>query len=468
VPDSPLDPTISDLLTARLSFLRDARTNDLVPAAIREGWVRSREHGVDPHHVRRQPIEARRLGAAQARSQRLLDAAARSLELVDGVLASEPHMVVLSDAQGMVLRLLAPPRELSEGRESNLFEGASWHERDIGSNGIGTVIATRTAFTISGPQHFADDLLPWTCVGVPLATPDGAMAGALDVSVRYGRGSSHTAGMALAAAEQIESVLAHSWPGHAQETDVARSLTQQVETLLAEQSRLEEWDRRKDGALASLSHELRNPIGALVMLLELAERAKDDPVRLGTLAVKLRHQARRLERLVADIGDVARVKRGAVNLVTARLDLNEVARAAVEAVMPELASRRHRLQLRLSSQPMIVEGDFDRLERIFTNLLGNAAKYTLPGGDVVVETERSGGQAVVLVRDSGVGIDPSNLERIFDEFTRFAPTSLDPGGMGLGLALVRNLVRLHRGVIVARSDGPGRGSEFEVRLPLVR
>jgi signal transduction histidine kinase len=123
--------------------------------------------------------------------------------------------------------------------------------------------------------------------------------------------------------------------------------------------------------------------------------------------------------------------------------------------------------MRLASHPLLVDGDPDRLEQVFTNILGNAAKYTPPGGNIVVDSRAAGGEARVRVRDDGRGIEPQDLGRIFGEFTRVVRSTDDPGGLGIGLALVKSLVRLHGGSVTARSDGPGKGSEFEVVLPLV-
>jgi signal transduction histidine kinase len=143
-----------------------------------------------------------------------------------------------------------------------------------------------------------------------------------------------------------------------------------------------------------------------------------------------------------------------------------VVRAVVEATRPEANRRGHRLAAQLCEPGLVVNGDPGRLEQIVTNLVVNAIKYTPAGGSIVVESEADGREAVLRVRDTGHGIAPENLDRIFESFTRVIPTSGDPGGMGIGLSLVASLVRLHDGTVRARSEGPGKGSEFEVRLPL--
>jgi signal transduction histidine kinase len=419
---------------------------------VREAWSRSRAHGIDPRQVRRQDFDPLRLRRAQERARLLREAAEPALGPVHELMGAEPHMVVLSDPEGFIVRLLEPPAQGDVGRPTNFFEGASWSERDIGTNGVGTALAVGDPVLISGPEHFVGEYQRWTCVGIPLRMPDGTLAGALDFSLPNERMSSHTWGWALSVAAAVEAELARREP---------------LSPVSAELRRLEEWDRRKDEALASLAHELRNPLNVMVMLLDSVDRFESDPARLGALTSRLRHQASRLTRVVGDVGDIARVKRGALLVREEPVELNEVARLALEASVPEFHRRRHRLEVRLCAAPLVVKGDADRLEQILTNLLTNAAKYTPPGGWVTLQSEAAPGQAVVRVRDDGFGIADTDLERIFDEFTRVVPRSGDPGGMGIGLALVRDLVRLHHGTVTARSEGPGRGSEFEVRLPLL-
>jgi signal transduction histidine kinase len=203
------------------------------------------------------------------------------------------------------------------------------------------------------------------------------------------------------------------------------------------------------------------------MLLDRAEAKPGGPG--GDTASRLRRQATRLARIISDVGDVARVKRGALALDIEPVDLNQVVSTVVEVARPEAAREGHRLDVALCEGALTVNGDNVRLEQIVTNLLANAIKYTPAGGSIVVasEAEADAREAVLRVRDTGHGIAPENLDRIFETFTRIIPASGDPGGMGLGLSLVASLVRLHDGAVRARSDGPGKGSEFEVRLPLI-
>jgi signal transduction histidine kinase len=239
-----------------------------------------------------------------------------------------------------------------------------------------------------------------------------------------------------------------------------------VRELSESQARFEQWDRRRDDALANLAHELKNPINVVSMLIELIERKQEDPSVLREITPRLRHQARRLARLVDDINDLSRVKQGTLAFQDQSVELNGTLKNALESIRVEAHEKQQSVVLRLTSRPLIVRGDPDRIEQILTNILSNATKYTPEGGSIFLESEADAGDAIVRIRDTGCGISAEHLETIFDEFTRIIPSFGDPGGMGIGLGLVKNLVHLHHGTVTARSQGRGKGSEFEVRLPL--
>jgi signal transduction histidine kinase len=494
---------ITALVSARADFLRRGDIQTCVDQHVGQAWVRSGAHHVDPHHVARQKPDAAALLRMRADARHLLQAAEPALRLADDILGAEPHLVILTDATGLCLRLLAPVEQVRLDPAGNMFEGASWNERDVGSNGLGSAVATREPFVIAGPQHFADDYVNWTCMGVPLRGPAGDFVGVFNLSVRNDRMSPHTWGWTLSLAQNIEAALARSAPpsapeelaamddplralidvfdrftdevqapaNHAFVEQTRRDLAQaeaharrRIRALHESHARLEELDERKDMALASLAHELKTPLAVIFMLLDLAERRGGGEG--AETSAKVRRQATRLARMIADVADVARVKHGALAIEVEPVDLNLVIRAVVEATRPEADRRGHRLGVDLCEAAPVVNGDAGRIEQIVTNLVVNAIKYTPAGGSICVASEVDGGEAVLRVRDTGIGIAPENLERIFESFTRVVPVAGDPGGMGLGLSLVASLVRLHGGTIRARSDGPGTGSEFEVRLPL--
>jgi PAS domain S-box-containing protein len=222
----------------------------------------------------------------------------------------------------------------------------------------------------------------------------------------------------------------------------------------------------KDEFLAMLGHELRNPLGAVrnaVMAARFSAGERDAALDIA------RRQVDQLTRLVDDLLDVERVTRGRIQLRTEWLDLASVVRSAVQTARPLLDDRGHVLVVEHVAEDLEVEADRARLEQILVNLLSNAAKYTPPGGRIEVTTAPDGVGAVIRVCDNGVGIETPMLARVFDLFSQ-SPQTLDraQGGLGIGLTIVRRLVELHRGLVEARSDGPGRGAEFVVRLPGAR
>jgi PAS domain S-box-containing protein len=225
-------------------------------------------------------------------------------------------------------------------------------------------------------------------------------------------------------------------------------------------------DEDKDEFLAVLAHELRNPLAPVFYALKLLdEKPLDDPNRWYIRRIVDR-QMRRLARLIDDLLDVSRIRTGKVELRKARVDLNSVIGHAVEVARPLAEDRGHGLAVSLPPEPVWLEADPVRLEQVFTNLLSNAIKFTEDRGAISLSAEREGQEVIVRVRDTGVGIPPDLLPRIFDLFTQ-GDRSLDRvrDGLGIGLTLSRRLVELHGGTIEAHSDGVGRGSEFVVRLP---
>ncbi len=228
-------------------------------------------------------------------------------------------------------------------------------------------------------------------------------------------------------------------------------------------------DRRKDEFLAMLAHELRNPLAPILTAMELArEVGPDDPV-LTRAHDTVARQARHMVRLVDDLLDVSRITHGKVELRRERVDIAEVVHNAVQTSRPLIEQRRHSLEVELPSAPLMVDADPARLEQVVINLLNNAARYTPPEGRLWVWVESHADEVLIRVRDSGVGIPPEMVPRVFELFVQLNP-GLDraQGGLGLGLTLVKTLVQLHGGSVYGRSDGPGQGSEFTVRLPLSR
>ena len=221
-------------------------------------------------------------------------------------------------------------------------------------------------------------------------------------------------------------------------------------------------DRRKDEFLAMLGHELRNPLLPIVTALKVIRWRGDDRFRKEHETIE--QQVRHVVRLVDDLLDVARIARGSITLAKRVLTLQDVVAQAVKMVMPLLDERRHQLDVRVP--PLPLEADEARLAQIVANLLTNAAKYTPRGGRIAVRAWRENGYVVLEVRDNGIGIEAQALPRVFDLFSQARQGAAPEGaGLGLGLAIVRNLVELHGGTVRAASDGEGLGSAFTVRFP---
>jgi signal transduction histidine kinase len=227
--------------------------------------------------------------------------------------------------------------------------------------------------------------------------------------------------------------------------------------------------RCRDEFLAMLSHELRTPLGAVQNALHVLGRGEDVELEKRQRAVSVvDRQTQHMVNLLEDLLDVSRVTQRKIKLKRRPLDLRDVVDEALGGVGPMIEARGHRLTVTQCAEPLPVEGDAGRLNQVFSNLLTNAAKYTPNGGNLGVVTEHLDGDAVIRVRDDGVGIRPELLESVFGLFVQSERTRhRADGGMGLGLALVAELVRMHGGTVAAHSEGPNKGCEFVVRLPLL-
>jgi signal transduction histidine kinase len=238
--------------------------------------------------------------------------------------------------------------------------------------------------------------------------------------------------------------------------------------ILEEQKRVEvEASRRKDEFLAILAHELRNPLGPVRNAAHyLKLRALPDP-ELRRPIEMIESQVTHMSRLIDDLLDVARITRGMVELRLERLLLRDVAEAAVDACRDEIEGRTHTLLVTLPEEPVTLLADRQRLVQVFGNLIGNAVKFTPPGGRIEITAVLVQDEIHVSVADNGVGIPPEKLGEIFELFTQVDRSLERQGGLGIGLTLARQLIGLHRGSLEAKSQGQGRGSTFVVRLPIV-
>ncbi|HSK71038.1 MAG TPA: ATP-binding protein, partial [Pyrinomonadaceae bacterium] len=228
---------------------------------------------------------------------------------------------------------------------------------------------------------------------------------------------------------------------------------------------LREADRRKDEFLATLAHELRNPLAPIRLALEIMRRGESKKKGLEARDI-ISRQTEQIVDLVDDLLDISRISQGKIKLRKNRVDLREAVKSALEAAQPMIDTSEHKLTVSTPEEPIFIEGDFTRLSQIFTNILANAAKYTKPGGKIYVNARMENGNAVVRVKDTGLGIPKEMLPHIFDMFMQVQYSDRrSQGGLGIGLSLVKRLVEMHGGTVYALSEGADKGSEFIVTLP---
>ena len=246
-------------------------------------------------------------------------------------------------------------------------------------------------------------------------------------------------------------------------------LLRALEENEAARTELQAADAAKDRFLAVLSHELRNPLASIDSAAGLLQAQKLPAADRDAAARVVERQAQAMKKLLDDLLDVSRLKLGRLALQREDVTLGSVVESALETTRPLLEAARHTLKVDLPSDAIIIHGDPLRLGQVVSNLLTNAIKYTPPGGQIVLKGGIEGKQATLTVSDNGVGMDPARIEKMFDMFTQEQPvTDRNQGGLGIGLALVRNIVELHGGKVEASSAGPGKGSQFRVTLPAER
>lgn len=270
-----------------------------------------------------------------------------------------------------------------------------------------------------------------------LSSPDGAITGTITSFVDITEG------------KRVEAVL----------RDTQHSLSTSLEQLKTA-------DRRKNEFLAMLAHELRNPLAPIRNAVQVLQLTGGEPVQ--AVAKMMERQVGQIVRMVDDLLDVSRISLGKIELRRERVGLAPVVHQAVEAAQSLIQCLEHKLSVSLSAEPIFVDGDPSRLVQILGNLLNNACKFTKQGGDIAVVVERVGSNALIRVRDSGIGIAPEQLPHVFDLFMQ-VDNSLERAvsGLGIGLTLVKNLVEMHGGSVQVQSDGEGLGSEFLIRLPIL-
>ena len=223
--------------------------------------------------------------------------------------------------------------------------------------------------------------------------------------------------------------------------------------------------RRKNEFLASLAHELRNPLGAIKGGVELLSRAITQPDRMAQICDMVQRQLWHVLRLIDGLSDISSITEGKVKLHMEPLDLSTVAKDSIEAARPVMEEKKQEFVLQKPPDAIRVMGDSTRLNQIIFNLLHNASKYTPEGGKITLAIRKENNEARISVHDNGIGIAKEKQPRIFDLYMQVAPATQGYGGLGIGLALVKKLADMHHGSVEVYSDGDGKGSEFTVRLP---
>jgi PAS domain S-box-containing protein len=371
----------------------------------------------------------------QAEREQLIAESERQRRIFETALDSTPDFVYVFDLEHRAIyanEALVKTWGVGDVRGKKWMELGyeQWHA-DLHDREIDQVIATRAPIRGEIPFTGTNGTRMYDYIFAPVLDPDGevvAVAGTTrDITERQG-------------AEQ--------------------SIREQAE-------RLAESDRAKDEFLATLSHELRNPLAPLRNSIALLRMSGGGDEKSGSIHAMMERQVNHLVRLVDDLLEMSRISRGTLSLQKARVEVAAVVRNAVETSDPLIRAGQHALQVELPPEPLWLEGDHVRLAQILANVLNNAAKYTNDGGRITLRAWREGGQAVISVRDNGIGIAPDALPRMFEMFSRGDRDSgRSQGGLGIGLALSRKLAQMHDGTLEARSEGLGQGSEFTVRLPL--
>jgi signal transduction histidine kinase len=497
----PTPTVVHDASLARLATMRDRYlAGDPDPPGVRPvvraAWDRSREYGVNPYRLRRQCPDPITLAEARNRSAALLGSADPFLRLVHETLADDPHLVVLADSDCTVLRAMVGPGLPDDLPASNLVEGASWHERDLGSNGVGTAMATGEPVILAGPEHFQERYVGWTCIGVPIRDAHGDIVGAFDLSVPNEYAHAHAWGWALSLGRGIETALATAGAAsrreaeqavsglkgsiHALATDLdrltdendlaptaARLLDGARETIGTMRAELERAARRveraieeRDRLLALVNHDLRAPLNTITMATALLledipeEKKKAQAVRIGNATDQM-------TRLVQDLLDVSQIEVGQLKIAARPCRAEALVRQAVDSCAPLARSRSVTLQA-APETGRAIRADDQRLLQVFTNLISNAIAHTPEGGQITVRAQDAERGVRFSVEDTGTGISAEDLPHVFDRFWQAKRSRR--AGAGLGLAIARGIVETHGGEIGVESE-PGRGSTFSFTIP---
>ena len=374
---------------------------------------------------------------------------------------------VLDDATTMVAETLEVDyckvlELLPDGDELLLRTGYGWKSAVVGKSRVSAGLQSQAGYTLlsDAPVVVTDLREERRFNGPPLLFEHGVVSG-MSCIIRgsdgwpWGVMGAHSTRRILFTQDDVSFLVS-----------VANILSDAILRHRAEEA-LRADDRRKDEFLATLSHELRNPLAPLKNALYLLRRTDSRSSGGDAIHEMMERQVTHLVRLVDDLLEMSRISRGAFDLQKERVDLATIVRNAIETSDPLIKRARHRLDIALPGEPLWLDGDPVRLAQILSNLVNNAVKYTPNGGRISVQARVESDTVLISVRDTGIGMEPEVLSRVFEMFSRGGRlTGRDQPGLGIGLALARRLAEMHGGTLNAHSEGAGKGSEFSVRLPL--
>jgi signal transduction histidine kinase len=443
----------------RDEFADTGQFNTPLGRVIAESWQRSTTTGLGTstdemnfHRVSDDDLQLR-----QQANANLMEVALPHLKWLSEWLANISHVAYLVDRDGIIL--------FSTGTYDNagafgLSPGHDWSERTMGTNGAGTALAADDPVTVS-PEHISGPFPGFTCMAAPVHDPEGQVCGAIDISTSAEDANEERLAVMAHIAFVIDRELAHR--------RAAATATQKI--------------KDKERLLAEVSHELRTPLTAILGWTRLLQKnALNNDVATQAVEV-IERNALKQAQFIEDLLDVSRCLAGELRLKCAPVELAPLMRNAVDSLQQTSEAKRQTLTLEIEDSELSatehndlavsegnelsVNGDARRLEQVISNLVSNAIKYTPEGGHIEVKLARVDSQALIQVRDNGIGINPKFLPDIFDYFRRANGASTERHeGLGLGLSIVREIVRLHGGAIEAHSEGEGRGATFRVLLPL--
>ena len=410
---------------------------------IAESWLRSQAAGVATtaetvtfHRVDDDDLQ-RRLQA----SSDVIQVARPHLKWLSTWLAGTPHIVYLVDRDGIVLFSVG---DYDNADAFGLTPGYDWSEQTMGTNGAGTAIVADRPVAVFGPEHISEPFRGFTCMGAPLHEPAGQVCGAIDVSTSAEDAHEERLAVMAYTAFVIDTELAHR--------RAAAKATQRI--------------KAKDRLLAEVSHELRTPLSVILGWARLLSKSTVDETSLHALEI-IERNAMKQTQVIEDLVDLSRCLAGGFRLKCSATELASLIKNSVDSLQQTSETKRQTLKLDLAVDTLRVEGDAARLEQVVSNLVSNAIKYTPEGGCIDVKLEKIDSHAAITVSDTGVGISEELLPLVFDYFRRGDEmSSARYEGLGLGLAIVREIVTQHGGTVDAQSQGAGRGATFRVLLPL--